>query len=142
MTAGKSYSNRVKHDLLKLWPNFSDGPIGRMDYFKGFLGVGLLQVALGFLGALAFDDDGARYPEMVALTTIVAIVGLAGFGVTAVHWIALTYKRFWDMGFDDRGTRILVTIGNLLLIGLTAFLWGVLVLIALCLIPRKVKNKS
>ena len=110
----KDYSNRVKHNVLKLWPNFSDGPIGRMEYFVSLvklLGVGLVAVfIMALAGAAAEGNSLAAIP-----LGLMAIVGLVVLLIVAVHQVALIYKRFWDMGFEDDGTRIGMTIGYFLI---------------------------
>ena len=110
VVAEKDYSNRVKHNVLKLWPEFSDGPVGRMDYFVSLLklvGVGFVAMfTLGFTGAMMEGN-----PVLAIPFTIFAIVGIVLLFLIAVHQIALVYKRFWDMGFEDNGTRVGMTIG-------------------------------
>ena len=106
----KDYSNRVKHNVLKLWPNFSDGPIGRMEYFLSLvklLGVSLVAV---FIMSMAGTAAGSNSLATIPLG-LMSIVGLFVLFIVAVHQIALIYKRFWDMGFEDNGTRIGMTIG-------------------------------
>ena len=105
----KDYSNRVKHDAFKLWPKF-DGPIGRMEYFVSLLkltGVGLAVILIiGLAGAASESNSIAVLP-----LGIMSIIGMVVFCIIVVHQIALVYKRFWDMGFEDNGTRIGMTIG-------------------------------
>ena len=106
----KDYSNRVKHNVLKLWPNFSDGPIGRMEYFVSLLkllGVGLAVVFIITLaGAAAEGNSFAVIP-----LGLMSIVGLIVLFLIVVQQAALVYKRFWDMGFEEQGTRIGMTVG-------------------------------
>jgi len=106
----KDYSNRVKHNVLKLWPNFTDGPIGRMEYFISLLkltGIGLAVVFIITLaGAAAESNSLAAIP-----LGLMSIVGLVALFVIVVQQCALVYKRFWDMGFEDNGTRVGMTVG-------------------------------
>jgi len=106
----KDYSNRVKHNVLKLWPNFTDGPIGRMEYFISLLkltGIGLAVVFIITLaGAAAESNSLAAIP-----LGLMSIVGLVALLVIVVQQVALVYKRFWDMGFEDNGTRVGMTVG-------------------------------
>ena len=106
----KDYSNRVKHDAFKLWPNFSDGPVGRMEYFVSLMklfGVAIVAVfIISLFGAAA--DSGSI---MVIPFGIMSIIFFVLLFLVAVHQVALVYKRMWDMGFEDKGTRVGMTIG-------------------------------
>ena len=108
--SAKEYSNRVQHNVLKLWPNFSDGPIGRMEYFVSLLkltGIGLAVVfIISLAGAAAENSSLAAIP-----LGLMAIVGLVVLFLIAVQQCALIYKRFWDMGFEEQGTRVGMTVG-------------------------------
>ena len=112
--SGKDYSNRVSHDVFKLWPNFSEGPVGRMEFFVSWLklvGIGLVSVfIMSLAGAAAEGNSLAAIP-----LGVMAIVGLVVLLIVAVHQIALIYKRFWDMGFEDNGSRVGMTIGYFLI---------------------------
>ena len=103
-------SDRVEHNVFKFWPEFSDGPVGRMNYFMSWLkliGVGIgIVIVLSIAGAFV-----EQVPMMSIVFAILAIAGLIGLLSIAVHQIALVYKRFWDMGFDEQGARIGMTIG-------------------------------
>ena len=132
----KDYSNRVKHNVLKLWPNFSDGPIGRMEYFVSLLkllGVGLAAVFIMSLTTTAAEGNALA----VIPLGLMSIVGLIVLFIVAVHQIALHYKRFWDMGFEDKGTRIGMTVG-LYLVSMIPILN--LALLAMFFVPGKGKQ--
>lgn len=110
----KDYSNRVKHNVFKLWPKFTDGPVGRMEYFVSLLklaamGIGVAFI-LGFTSAMMESNAAMAVPF-----AIFVIVGLLTLLLIAVHQIALVYKRFWDMGFEDNGTRVGMTVGYFLI---------------------------
>jgi uncharacterized membrane protein YhaH (DUF805 family) len=102
--------DRVKHNVFKLWPNFSDGPIGRMEYFISLLkltGIGLAVVfVITLAGAAAESNSIATIP-----LGLMSIVGLFVFVVIVVQQCALVYKRLWDMGFEEKGTRVGMTVG-------------------------------
>ena len=111
----KDYSNRVKHNVLKLWPNFSDGPIGRMEYFVSWLK--LVGIGIGVVFIISITD-AAVTNNNVAVAIPLGIMSIIGLGMCIIiiaHQIALIYKRFWDMGFEDTGTRIGMTIGYFLI---------------------------
>ena len=110
----KDYSNRVKHNVLKLWPNFSDGPIGRMEFFVSWLklvGIGLVSVFIMSLAGAAVEGNTFA----VIPLGLMAIVGLVVLLLVAVHQVALIYKRFWDMGFEDNGTRVGLVVGYIII---------------------------
>jgi uncharacterized membrane protein YhaH (DUF805 family) len=106
----KDYSNRVEHNVLKLWPNFTDGPIGRMEYFISLLkltGIGLAVFFITEMTSTAVESA----PIAAIPLGIFAIVSLVTLFIIVVQQVALIYKRFWDMGFEDNGTRVGMTIG-------------------------------
>jgi len=106
----KDYSNRVKHNVLKLWPNFTDGPIGRMEYFVSLLKLTGIGLAVFFITAMT--STAVESAPIVAIPLgIFAIVSLVTLFIILVQQVALIYKRFWDMGFEDNGTRIGMTVG-------------------------------
>jgi len=106
----KDYSNRVKHDVLKAWPNFTDGPIGRMEYFISFLKLLAVSLALTFI--FVITQMMAESNPLAAIPLLIfAIVGIVAALLIFVQNIAIVYKRFWDMGFEDIGVRIGMTIG-------------------------------
>ena len=96
---------RVEHKVLALWPEFNNGPVGRMDFFKSYLGlIGICLV--GVVAASILAESGGDLGA--------ALGGLAflGLGIWSfVHTIALVYKRMWDVGFEDTGARAGMTIG-------------------------------
>lgn len=96
---------RVEHKVLALWPEFNNGPVGRMDYFKSYLG--LIGVCLvGVIVASILAESGGD------LGAVLGALGFLGLGVWSfVHTLALVYKRLWDVGFEDTGTRTGMTIG-------------------------------
>lgn len=106
----KDYSNRVKHDAFKLWPKFTDGPVGRMEYFVSLMKLFAVAIAAVFILSLfgAAVDSGSI---MVLPFGIMSIIFFVLLFLVAVHQVALVYKRFWDMGFEDNGTRIGMTVG-------------------------------
>ena len=117
---------RVEHKVLALWPEFNNGPVGRMDYFKSYLGIiGICLV--GLVPASVFAETGNDLGA--------AVGGLAflGLGIWSfAHTIALIYKRLWDVGFEDAGARAGMTIGYLvvsfipvisLIVGLALMFW-------------------
>ena len=107
-------SDRVEHDVFKMWPTFSDGPIGRMEYLKGFLK--LFAVAAGLAFLVGFTGAAGRANELMFIPfTIFAIIALVATVVIIAHQIAISYKRFWDMGFDDKGVRVGMTLGLILI---------------------------
>ena len=109
----KDYSHRVEHDVLKMWPNFSDGPIGRMNYFKGF--AIMLAISFGLTFIVGFTAAAAQStPMMMIPFTIFALISLVAMVILIAHQIALIYKRFWDMGFEDKGTRVGLVFGYFL----------------------------
>jgi uncharacterized membrane protein YhaH (DUF805 family) len=107
----KDYSNRVKHDAFRLWPKF-DGPVGRMDYFVSLLKLCAVGIAAIFItslfGAAVETNSGYAMTIPLMLFSLVSVIVLL---LIVVHQIALVYKRFWDMGFEDNGTRVGMTIG-------------------------------
>ena len=106
----KDYSDRVKHDVFKLWPKFTDGPVGRMEYFVSLLK--LTGIGLGVVFIIALAGAAAETGNMVAVPLgIMSLVGFAVLFLIAVHQVALVYKRFWDMGFEDNGTRVGLVVG-------------------------------
>ena len=108
--SNKDYSNRVKHDVFKLWPKFTDGPVGRMEYFMSLLK--LTGVGLGVVFIIALAGAAVENGNMLAVPLgIMSLVGVAVLFLIAVHQVALVYKRFWDMGFEDNGTRVGMTVG-------------------------------
>ena len=106
----KDYSNRVQHDVLKLWPNFSDGPIGRMEYFVSLLKLWAIGIAVVFIITLAGAAAESNSLAVIPLG-LMSIVGLIMVFLLIVQQCALIYKRFWDMGFEEQGTRIGMTVG-------------------------------
>jgi len=106
----KDYSNRVKHDVLKAWPNFTDGPIGRMEYFISLLKLTGIGLAVFFITAMTSTAVESAPIAAIPLG-IFAIVSLVTIFVILVQQVALIYKRFWDMGFEDKGTRVGMTVG-------------------------------
>jgi len=106
----KDYSNRVEHNVLKLWPNFTDGPIGRMEYFISLLKLTGIGLAVFFITAMT-STAVERAPIAAIPLGIFAIVSLVTLFIIVVQQVALIYKRFWDMGFEDNGTRVGMTIG-------------------------------
>ena len=120
---------RVEHKVLAVWPEFNNGPVGRMDYFKSYLGVIGICLAGFLVGAVLTESAG----DLGAGLGAILFLGLAIW--SCVHSIALVYKRFWDVGFDDAGTRAGMTIGYFL-VGLVPFL-GFIAGLALMFWPRK-----
>ena len=104
--SNKDYSDRVEHDVFKLWPAFSDGPIGRMEYFKKFLILTAVGMGVTFLGALIIGGANSSNPPMMIMSTLFILVAFAVMVILVAHQIALLYKRFWDMGITDAGGRI------------------------------------
>ena len=102
-------SDRVEHNVFKLWPAFSDGPVGRMNYFLSLLK--LTGIALVAVFAMSLSSAAENSGHMFIPIAIVALVGLIVLVLVFVHQIALVYKRIWDMGFDEKGTRVGLTIG-------------------------------
>ena len=118
---------RVEHKVLALWPEFNNGPVGRMDFFKSYLGIIVICFPAIVLAAALKDSTGGDLGE--------ALGGLAFLGLfiwTFAHSIALVYKRIWDVGFEDAGARAGMTIGYLvvsfipvisLIVGLALMFW-------------------
>jgi len=105
-TPAKDYSDRVEHDVFKLWPTFNDGPVGRMEYFKKILIVTAVALFIGFFLTFVMAGANENNPLMMIASGIFLIFAVAVFFIVLVHQIALVYKRFWDMGFTDRGARV------------------------------------
>ena len=104
------YSHRVKHDVFKLWPVFEDGPVGRMEYFVSLLKISGIAIGMFVLMSLF----GVAAESGSAATLPLAILGLVAFAVLfllLVHQVALVYKRFWDLGVEERGSRFGLTVG-------------------------------
>lgn len=123
---------RVEHKVLAVWPEFNNGPVGRMDYFKSYLGVIGICLAGFLVGAVLTESAG----DLGAGLGAILFLGLAIW--SCVHSIALVYKRFWDVGFEDAGTRAGMTIGYFL-VGLVPFL-GFIAGLALMFWPRKTEE--
>jgi uncharacterized membrane protein YhaH (DUF805 family) len=108
--SNKDYSDRVEHNVFKLWPKFTDGPVGRMEYFMSLLKLTGIGLAVVFI--IALTGAAAENGNMVAVPLgIMSLVGFAVLFLIAVHQVALVYKRFWDMGFEDNGTRVGLVVG-------------------------------
>ena len=123
---------RVEHKVLAVWPEFNNGPVGRMDYFKSYLGViGICLV--GLLPAAVLAESGGDLGAGLAAILFLAL-GIWSFAQS----IALVYKRFWDVGFEDAGTRAGMTIGYFL-VGLVPAL-GLIAGLALMFWPRKTEE--
>lgn len=123
---------RVEHKVLAVWPEFNNGPVGRMDYFKSYLGVIGICLAGFLVGAVLTESAG----DLGAGLGAILFLGLAIW--SCVHSIALVFKRFWDVGFEDAGTRAGMTIGYFL-VGLVPFL-GFIAGLALMFWPRKTEE--
>ena len=123
---------RVEHKVLAVWPEFNNGPVGRMDYFKSYLGVIGICLAGFLVGAIAMDGAG----DLGAAVGGILILGLSIW--VLAHSIALVYKRFWDVGFEDEGTRAGMTIGYYV-VGFAPFL-GLIAGLALLFWPRKTEE--
>ena len=120
---------RQDHKVLAWWPEFNNGPVGRMDYFVSYLGV--IGVCLvGFLPAMVMIESGGDLGAGLGMI-LVLVLGIWSMAQS----IALVYKRFWDVGFEDAGTRAGMTIGYFL-VGLVPFL-GFIAGLALMFWPRK-----
>jgi uncharacterized membrane protein YhaH (DUF805 family) len=127
-------SDRVEHNVFKLWPAFSDGPVGRMNYFVSLLKLtGMALVAVFALSIAGQVVEGNNGPAQIAFG-IMGLFGIFGFVIFFVHQIALVYKRIWDCGFDETGTRVGLTIGYYV-IGMIPFLN--LLTLALFFIPAR-----
>jgi uncharacterized membrane protein YhaH (DUF805 family) len=120
---------RVEHKVLALWPEFNNGPVGRMDYFKSYLGIIGICFAGLVVGSILIESAG----DVGAGLGVILFLGLGIWSF--VQSIALIFKRFWDVGFEDAGTRAGMTIGYILL-GLVPFL-GLIAGLALMFWPRK-----
>jgi uncharacterized membrane protein YhaH (DUF805 family) len=96
---------RVEHKVLALLPEFNNGPVGRMDFFKSYLGlIGMCFVTVIVSGV--FIETGGD------LGAILGTLAFLALGIwTLVHSVALVYKRLWDIGYEDTGTRTGMTIG-------------------------------
>jgi len=102
--------DRVEHNVFRLWPEFSDGPIGRMNYFMSVLK--LTGIALVALFIMSIALAAAQEAPAVAIPVGIVVLGVMILLVLMfVHQIALVYKRLWDMGFAEKGTRVGMTIG-------------------------------
>ena len=100
---------RVKHKVLALWPEFNNGPVGRMDFFVSYLGIMGIMLVGAVVAAVLQDATGGDLGA--------ALGGLAYLGLFIwifAHSIALVYKRIWDVGFEDAGARAGMTIGYFL----------------------------
>ena len=115
---------RQKHKVLVVWPEFNNGPVGRMDYFVSYLGVIGICLA-GFLPAAVLTESGG---DLGAGLAGLLFLGLSIWVIA--HSIALVYKRFWDVGFEDAGTRAGMTIGYYLvgMVPLLGFIAGLALL--------------
>ena len=120
---------RVEHKVLAVWPAFNNGPVGRMDFFKSYLGViGICLV--GLLPAAILTESGGDLGAGLAAILFLAL-GIWSFAQS----IALVFKRFWDVGFEDAGTRAGMTIGYFV-VGLVPML-GMIAGLALMFWPGK-----
>ena len=122
---------RVEHKVLAVWPEFNNGPVGRMDFFKSYLGViGICLV--GLFPAAILAESGDLGAGLAAILFIA--LGIWSFAQS----IALVFKRFWDVGFEDAGTRTGMTIGYFV-IGLVPAL-GLIAGLALMFWPGKTEE--
>lgn len=97
-------SDRVSHDLLRLWPDFNEGPVGRIEFLKK----NLFLIGMAFLYGFAIAAV-TNAPQV--LQFVVLLGALAGCLILLAHQVALLYKRFWDMGVQEVGTRWGMVIG-------------------------------
>ena len=103
-------TDRVEHDVFKMAPAF-DGPIGRMEYFKSLAKLFGIGVVLMIVLSVVTQTASAGDPLLAIPMLIIALLSVLVVVQLAVQQIALTYKRIWDMGVNDKGARVGWTFG-------------------------------
>ena len=120
---------RQDHKVLAWWPEFNNAPVGRMNYFVSYLK--LLGVCfVGLVPTAILIEEGGEAGAMIGTTLMLA------FGIWSMaHSVSLIYKRIWDIGFEEEGSRAGMTVGAIVLgfVPVADFIIG----LALLFWPRK-----
>ena len=117
---------RQDRKVLAWWPAFNNAPVGRMNYFVSYLK--LFGVCLaGVIPASILIEQGGEAGAVIGTTLMLA------FGIWSLaHSVSLVYKRSWDIGFEEEGSRAGMTVGAIvlgfvpvldLIIGLALLFW-------------------